>query len=709
MVSTAVVSPSRVRRTSPTGAAGDPGAPSGERGRVAPLDGLRGLALLAVLAYHVSPSTARGGFLGVETFFVLSGYLLASLLLDEHARTGAIDVMAYAARRVRRIAPALLALLAGLLVLGPVLAPDDAHRLGADIVSALSGLANWHLIAEQSSYFERVGRPSFVRHLWSVAVEVQFYALCPFVMAWVVRQRRTTAVRALAAGVAVSATAMAVLYRSGDPSRAYYGTDARVGALLAGVLLAVVLDGARRRGPPGPVPRWAAAAGPAALAVLGVLYLAADDRARLSYPLAFLAAQAATAAVIVAALRPGPVAQLLGHRRLRWLGRRSYGIYLWHWPVVVLLRPGIDVDWPPVVAGAVGIALAVALGALSYGLVERPLLAPPTGTAPVHRRTVRIGAVAAVVTTVALGVLFVNLPRSDPLAATLRAGQRVLAAQPPPVPAPVPTSAATVPTTTAPPPPVVDTTVAPPVAPAPVPTPAPPAAPAPDPPPPDPVPPPAVTPPPAVPTAVTAIGDSIMVSAAAALRDRLGPAGFIDAFANRQFPEAVTIARRMRDAGTLGSVLVVHLGNNGPVKAADVDTLVREVPPSVAVLLVNVRVHTAWEGAVNRTLAEAAARHPNVTLVDWYAGSEGHREWFQSDGTHFRTTSGPGANAYADLIVRSMPPPTAPPPPPPEPVPPTTAPAPPPPDAPPPAPAPPPTTPAPPTVAPAPTPAAPAA
>ena len=691
-MSTAVAFRSRVRRTSPIGAAGGPGAPAGERRRVAPLDGLRGLALVAVLAYHVSPSTVRGGFLGVETFFVLSGYLLAGLLLDEHARTGVVDGIAYATRRVRRIAPALLALLAGLLVLGPVLAPDDAHRLGADIVSALSGVANWHLIAEQSSYFERVGRPSLVRHLWSVAVEVQFYALCPFVLAWVVRRRRTTAIRALAAGVGLSATAMAVLYRSGDPSRAYYGTDARVGALLAGVLLAVALDGARRRDASRPVARWAAVAGPTALTLLGVLYLVADDRARLSYPLAFLAAQAATAVVILAALRPGPVAHLLGSGGLRWLGRRSYGIYLWHWPVVVLLRPGIDVEWPPVVAGAVGVGVAVALGALSYGLVERPLLAARPGTPDLHPPTVRIGVVAAVVAALGLSALFVNLPRSDPLADTLRAGRSVLAAQPPPLPARIPTTADTVPPTTAPPAAAVDTTVAPTVAPAPAPPPSTTPAPAPAPPPPTPEPTPAATPPPVATSAVTAIGDSIMVSAAAALRDRLGPAGFIDAFANRQFPEAITIARRMRDAGTLGAVLVVHLGNNGPVKAADVDTLVREVPPSVTVLLVNLRVRTPWEGAVNATLADAAARHPNVTLVDWYAGSEGHREWFQSDGTHFKTTSGPGARAYAELIVRSMPPPPQPPPS--QPGPPTAEPVPSATDAPPPAPAPPATPPA---------------
>ena len=638
-------------------------APAVPRRRVAPLDGLRGVALLAVLAYHLAPNAAPGGFLGVETFFVLSGYLLATLLLDEHARTGAIDAMAYFRRRARRMAPALGVLVAVLLVAGPVVAPDDAHRLGGDLVSSVLGLTNWHLIADQASYFDRQGRPSLVRHLWSVAVELQFYVLCPFVVAWVARRRRAVAARALLAGVVLSAGAMAQLYRSADPSRAYYGTDARLGALLAGVLLAL-LHQQRRRAPDVPPPRRAriAVVGAVGLAALLALYLAAGDQGRFSYPLAFLTTQAATAAVIAAALRPGPVAAVLGNRRLRWLGRRSYGIYLWHWPAVALLRPGIDVDWHPAVAGAVSLAVALVLGAVSYGLIERPMLAASrTGPVPdpVRRRSGPVGWVAAAVAAGGVFGLFLHLPRTDPLAETLRAGQQVLAAQRPPVPAPTvpetvpPTTAA--PTTTLPPPTAPPSTDAPPPATAPEPQPAPATAPAPA--------PAAAAPQPAPAPTVTAVGDSIMVSAAGALRDRLGPTAFIDAVMNRQFRDAAGVVRAMREAGTLGSVVVVHLGTNGPVTPADIDAVVAEAPAAVPVLLVNVRAHTAWAASVNQLLAEAPARHPRVRLVDWYAASEGHREWFQSDGTHFRTMSGPGANAYADLLVASVPPPPAPAPP----------------------------------------------
>ena len=658
-VSTAVISRARSRSSPAMPVASRPPAPDGpvRRPRVAPLDGLRGVALVAVLAYHVAPSAAPGGFLGVESFFVLSGYLLAALLLDERARTGAIDGVAYARRRIRRLAPALVALLGALLVFVPLVAPDDAHRLAGDIASALAGVTNWHLIADQSSYFDRVGRPSFVRHVWSIAVEAQFYLLCPVLVTWVARRRRSVAVKGLLAGIAGSAVVMAVLYRSGDPSRAYYGTDARVGALLAGVLLAVVLDGrsAPARATAARRSRAALALGPPAFVVLLGLYALVDDRARATYPLAFLAAQLATALVIAAALQRGPLADLLASPRLRWLGRRSYGIYLWHWPVVVLLRPGIDVGWPPAVTAVVSTAIAVVLGALSYGLVERQVLASRGGSTAAHRRTVAVARLAALVCAGGLLGLFVHLPTTDPLAATLQAGQHVLASQP--APAPIVATPAPAPASTAAPPTVAEpTTVAPPTAPPTVaPLPAPPTT----------APPPPVAtaapPVPALPAAVTAIGDSIMVSAAGALHARLGTNGYIDAHQNRRFPEAAGIVRRMREQGTLAPVVVVHLGNNGLMKPADLDALVQELPPTATLLLVNLRVHTSWEGDVNRLLAEAADRHPMVTLVDWHGESEGHRDWFQSDGTHFRTTSGPGANAYADLIARSVPPPPAPP------------------------------------------------
>src|SRR5947209_11577734 len=275
--------------------------PARERSRVGPIDGLRGVALVAVLLYHVAPGTVRGGFLGVEAFFVLSGYLLTALLLDEHRRTGRIARGAYAERRVRRIYPALIALLSALIVFVPLLDYANSHRLPLDVLSSLVGLTNWRLIADGTSYFAHLGNPSYVRHLWSIAIELQFYVLCPFLVAWLARRRVRVAAGALVAGIVASATLMGLLYRSPDPSRAYYGTDTRVGALLAGCLLAVVLS----RGGDAIGPRFrtmaSQVAGPAAVALFVALVLFARETSRLLYPAGFLLTQLATATLIAVA------------------------------------------------------------------------------------------------------------------------------------------------------------------------------------------------------------------------------------------------------------------------------------------------------------------------------------------------------------------------------------------------------------------------
>src|SRR5581483_4791828 len=311
--------------------------------------------------------------------FVLSGFLLGSLLLDEHRRTETIDRRRYAARRIRRLVPAGFVVLLAIAVLGPLLARDASARIRGDVLWSALGLTNWHLIADGASYFSRTGRPPLVRHFWSLAIEVQFYAICPFLIAWLARRKRRVAIIALRAGIGASAFAMWSLYRSPDPYRAYYGTDTRIGALLGGVLLALLLqrEDVRR------VVAWLAA--PAAL-TLAVLFFVTDTGSRLLYPEGFLVTQASTMALIAAGLGHGSAATALRARPLRWLGERSYGIYLWHWPIVALLRPRVDVSWPPIAAAMVTIPAALVLGALSFRYIERPVLRGPRPHTALVRR-----------------------------------------------------------------------------------------------------------------------------------------------------------------------------------------------------------------------------------------------------------------------------------------------------------------------------------
>jgi peptidoglycan/LPS O-acetylase OafA/YrhL len=204
------------------------------------LDGLRALAVIAVFAYHAELGWARAGFLGVDVFFVLSGYLITALLLAERRREGRIDLRRFWARRARRLLPAVVVLLAAVAVAVPLLAPDQAARIRADLVAALAYVSNWWLIVGEQSYFEAAGRPPLLQHLWSLAVEEQFYLLWPPVLALAVRRRSSRRlVKPLLAAAVASAVVMALLFQPySDPSRVYYGTDTRAVALLLGAALA---------------------------------------------------------------------------------------------------------------------------------------------------------------------------------------------------------------------------------------------------------------------------------------------------------------------------------------------------------------------------------------------------------------------------------------------------------------------------------------
>jgi peptidoglycan/LPS O-acetylase OafA/YrhL len=608
--------------------------------RVGSLDGIRGLALVAVLIYHADASWLPGGFLGVEMFFVLSGFLLTSLLLDEHRRTGAIDHVAYALRRVKRIVPGLFMLLTVLAVVGFFLADEDAHRLGRDLVSSVFGLTNWHLIRDGSSYFGQTGRPPLVRHLWSIAVEVQAYLVVPFVASFIAKRSRQIAIATLGSGVAVSAILLGVLARTSSTTRAYFGTDTRIGAILAGALIAVVLT--QQRGPvklrlSGRALAIMTCAGAAALAFL---FVVTNDRSGFLYPAGFLIAQGATALLLVAASRSLEAAQVLSYPPLRWLGTRSYGIYLWHWPVVALVRPGVDVDWSPIFTALFTIAVGIALGALSYRFVEQPFINARRSPWPAPQ--IRAGALAWACGMVATITLLVQTAPVDPIAASLAAGERALAEQEEQFADTAPATARPRGYGDDPPPGYGDD---PPVAGA-----APQAAPL------------AVARrfavkegPPKNTVKVTAMGDSVMLGAAPDLKERFGKSSYVNAEKNRQWRQGVQAIRVFKKQGKLGRVLIAHLGNNGGAKPEHIEAILKEIKGiSHHLVLATVRVTKPWQDQVNDVIKKAAKKHPkSIVIANWYRMSEGHRDWFYSDGTHLTRK---GAEEYTKLLAGSVPP-----------------------------------------------------
>jgi len=345
------------------------------------LDGLRALAVLGVLLYHAGVSWAPGGFLGVDAFFVLSGFLITSLLVDEWRTRGRIDFRAFWARRARRLLPALVLVVIAVGAYALFVArPDELERIRGDTFGSLLYVANWRQLVE-SSYFAKLATPSPLLHTWSLGIEEQWYLVWPLALVLMVRVTvgRRWAVIGITAALALgSALLMAALFDAGDPSRVYYGTDTRAQALLVGALLAFLVTSPRRRRP-----RQASAtasliglecAGILALVYLGWLWTHVADTSTWLYTGGFLIEGLAVAALIAAATRPySPIlGPLLSLAPLRAIGRISYGVYLWHWPVYVYLTPartGLDDAQLLVLRLAFTFALAVA----SYRLVEQPI------------------------------------------------------------------------------------------------------------------------------------------------------------------------------------------------------------------------------------------------------------------------------------------------------------------------------------------------
>jgi peptidoglycan/LPS O-acetylase OafA/YrhL len=372
------------------------------------LDGLRGLAVVGVVLVHAGFSWAIGGFLGVSTFFTLSGFLITSLLLDEESSTGRIDLLAFWGRRARRLLPAALLTLLGVSALASTLAtPEQLASLRGDVLAALGYVANWRFILAGQSYGDLFAAPSPVLHFWSLAIEEQLYVVFPVLVLVVGRRRLAPVVAALIAGsVALS---FLVYTPGGSTNAAYYGTGVRAGELLVGALLAVLVMSRPRIGGSG-ITR---AAGPVALVVLLWLWATTRQDTTWLYRGGFVVHASLSALVVLACLSPGPVRAVLSVAPLRALGRISYGVYLYHWPVFVWYHG-------PLVAK---LGLTLALAVTSYVVVEQPVRE--------RRWRVPLVAVPSAMVLVAAVVAASTLNAPKPESFDLAAAKDVLPSAPP--------------------------------------------------------------------------------------------------------------------------------------------------------------------------------------------------------------------------------------------------------------------------------------
>ena len=597
------------------------------------LDGLRALAVLAVVLYHGEVSGLPGGFLGVEIFFVISGYLITALLISERQRTGGTAYLAFWARRARRLLPALFALAAVVGFVWVLFVPGELAKIRGDFVAALTYVTNWYQVFVHQSYFEAIGRPSPLRHLWSLAVEEQFYIVWPLVLAGIYRitRGRHRQMGLVTLGLALASAVWGiVLFTPGvDPSRVYYGTDTRASGVLLGAVLAILIPPWNMRARVESSARWLiTGVGAAALLATVWMIVRVNEFDPFIYQGGFVVLDLLTLVVIVALVHPArtPLARFFALPPLLWIGRRSYGIYLWHWPIFVLTRPGVDVDVNGWLLLVLRLVLTFAVAEVSYRYVEMPVRngalsrwwagrGEPGGLVPMRlRRPVIVGSALTLCVVAAFVMARPNsssLHGVDLTGASIDEVGNVVDS----------TIVADTTTTLAP---TIGTAV-------PVTTVAP-------------------SPSAALGAATIAIGDSVLLGARSAVRSEL-PGITVNADVGRQFNVLSWLIPLLQKSGDIRQNVIVNLGTNGPPTDGDLNKALDSLAAQRRVVMVTTREPRSWQDLTNDRNRAAVASHPNAEIADWYAASAGHPEYFVEDGVHLTAS---GAAAYAATLAAAL-------------------------------------------------------
>jgi peptidoglycan/LPS O-acetylase OafA/YrhL len=574
------------------------------------IDALRAIAVLAVFFYHAGVGWMPGGFLGVDVFFVISGYLITSLLLGEYRRGGHIRLGQFWLRRARRLLPAVGVFIAVTMIVAAIVEPDRMNQLRGDAISSLLYVANWHFVFSHQSYFEQFQRPSLFRHLWSLSVEEQFYLFWPLVfaagMSLFGRKRLLSGVIAGALGSV--ALAWVLFHPGADASRVYYGTDTHAVGLLAGVALALVWSPLKLRGRQvGPlVGPLLDAVGVVALGYVVLSFVHVHDFDLVLYHGGYLWLALFTAILLAALAHPAArLGRLLGQPPMLWLGLRSYSFYLWHWPVLALTRPGIDVSLPRGVLIPLQLAAVLALADLSYRFVELPfsgkakMPALPDGWLRFGRPALVVAVPAVVLLIGWSGIVGGGSQHLQPgvaAASTAEFAKVTVSHVQPDRPARRPGGGTAAPSR---------------------------------------------------PARIIAIGDSVMVGAKAPLAAHLGPGFSMNAKVGRQAAEFVEIARRLKAHGHHPAALIIQMGDNGPLYSDEMQALQRATSNVGELFLVNDQAPVSWLGESNHALAEAAKEWSHTTLVDWHSAA-GSRDGLTWDSIHLTPA---GAGVYARLIA----------------------------------------------------------
>ena len=599
--------------------------------RLPGLDGLRGIAVLAVIIYHADVSLLVGGFLGVDVFFVLSGFLITTLLIDELTQTNTVDRARFYMRRIRRLFPALFLVLFFSVLVSGLFVLDAAYHVRRDLPWAITFVLNWSYLFFEQSYFVNISRPPLLQHLWSLSVEEQFYVIWPILLVALYKVRigklaPRVKIFFVSAALAIASTAWMIHLSvtngfpiPNDPSRVYFGTDTHAMGLLVGCAAAALWRYEKLNARLTP-DRAAAlnAIGLVSLAGLAYFFVFVSELNEFLYRGGFLVLSLLTASLVLVAAHPGlKFGAILGNPVLKWFGDRSYGIYLWHWPIFVLMRSGIDIQWSEPIAFTAKTAIVLVVADLSYRFVEMPIRNGAIGTrlaiwraAGVPRPQARtllastltiavltaslvgmyrvptpdagnltgIGGITAIDDDPADQLVFAPTPNADPL---ISAQQAVQVRKD------------------------IQNKLAP-----------------------------------------VVFGDSVVLSARDSLRSIIGKVS-IDAAVSRQPKVIADRIRARRDEQRLGPNVVIHMGTNGIVQESDLKPILEQLRDRNRVVVVNVQVPRVWMKPTNKMISSLVKQYPNVRLADWNSVSKGQKKYFAPDGVHLTKT---GADVFGNLI-----------------------------------------------------------
>ena len=567
------------------------------------VDGLRAIAVMAVLFYHLGFKWLPGGFLGVDLFFVISGYVITRLLLDSIERSGGLDLRAFYLARIRRLLPALAFMLVTTAIAVGVWAPDTIKRFLIDAPFALTGSMNWWLVGRHLDYFDAIGRPPLLQHTWSLAVEAQFYLVWPLLLLAILKffgKKRISIISLVIA--AISGITLMLVSFSLDASSAskvshvYFGTDTHSIGLFLGAALAVSWIPQNFKTD---VSKKAQdfIDGIGVLGFLGILatFLLIDETKPTLYKLAFPLAGIFAAAIITSIVHPASrFAPLLQHPVLLWIGERSYAIYLWHWVIFQVTRPEVDLAGATWAMYALRILIVFALADISLRFIELPVrrgvlnywlkglkyrtLAEKKRE---KRRAIAIIFLLVLITSIisVRAVMIGNQQRTDLIETIENSNTQTVATE----------------------------------------------------------------------KGIWLTGDSVILGIRGVLAEK-HEVSLVNAHVGRQAPELLEAILHDRANAPEGPV-VLNLGNNNALTERQVVAILEALKAEPKVILVNTAVPRPWRDANNQLITAVSARYNNVQVIDWAAIAQGHPEYFAPDGVHLVPT---GVAIYVEEISKFL-------------------------------------------------------